>query len=194
MFSGLIKQTGTLEYQGGHHIRVSTPYFKVKMGDSIAINGVCLTVTAQRKKGRSVEWGFDISDETLEKTTIRGWMRGQRLNIEPALKLSDSLGGHIVQGHVDGVGRLTKITDKHSSREMWIETSKDILNAIVPKGSITVDGVSLTAVKVRKTGFSVSLIPFTWKHTNLGNMKIGQTVNLEGDIIGKYVERYLKSK
>lgn len=192
MFSGLIQYQGEIAQKKKSSINVQVPSMKTKLGDSIAVNGICLTVTKQKKVGRKLDLEFDVSEETLIKTTLGGWKIGQIVNIEPSLKLSDLMGGHMVQGHVDGVGKLVKVVDQTSSREIWFKGPKEILKYIVPKGSITVNGVSLTAVKVTKKGFSVALIPVTWKHTDLGQLKPGDSVNLEADIIAKYVERYVK--
>jgi riboflavin synthase len=163
-----------------------------KRGDSVAVNGVCLTVTQiNRKRGRSV-LSFDLSLETLQKTTLKHLKAKTTVNLEPALKLSDALGGHIVQGHVDGVGKITKIVNQKDMKVISFQAAADIMATVVEKGSVTVDGVSLTAIHVTKNGFSVALIPYTLQHTNLMTLKKGDHVNLEADIIGKYIQKFLK--
>ncbi len=181
MFSGLIHHQGQVEGLKGARLTVKTN-LKAKLGDSVAVNGICLTVVAN-KAGRLV---FDVSKETSAKTTIAAWKSGKKVNIEPSLKASDSLGGHIVQGHVDGTGRVLKV----SGENFWFEAPKDILKGIVIKGSVTIDGVSLTAAEVRDGEFLVAVIPFTRKHTTLGTLKAGEKVNLETDVIGKFVAAY----
>ncbi len=194
MFSGLIPQVGTITGNRRNRIEVDVVPFKAKPGDSVAINGVCLTVVNKPKYAANMKLAFEVSAETISKTTIQSWFAGKKVNIEPALKASDALGGHIVQGHVDGVGRVVKIADLKSSREVWFEAPKEIAKFIVKKGSVAVDGVSLTAAEVKKNRFLVSLVPFTLEHTNLKQLKVGDKINLEADVIGKYVAAYMKRK
>ncbi len=194
MFSGLIQEVGTLTQRRGAEMAVKRSGAKAAVGDSVAVNGVCLTVTRQAGTGRTHELFFDLSPETREKTTLATLPLGSSVNLETALTMNQALGGHIVQGHVDGVGRLTKILPQGEMKTLWFEAPADIMQYVVSKGSVTVDGVSLTSAALTKKGFSAALIPFTLEHTTLGRMKVGDRVNLEADIIGKYVSRYLKKK
>jgi riboflavin synthase len=160
---------------------------EVRLGDSIAVNGVCLTVT----EFTSNTFVADVMAETLKRTNLEHLVPGTRVNLERALRLGDRLGGHIVSGHIDGVGVLLG-EDKHDiARVFEIEAPPGVLKYIIEKGSIAVDGISLTVVMVNEKSFTVSLIPHTSGLTTLGYKRIGDTVNLEADIIGKYVERLL---
>lgn len=158
-------------------------------GDSIAVNGVCLTVT-EIDKSKGI-LSFDISHETLQKTTLGELKKGDPVNLEPALTLSSRLGGHLVSGHVEGTGVIRKIHNEGEYLEIEIEAPDDILKYCIKKGSIAVDGISLTIVDISKKAFTVVIIPHTAKMTTIGSKKIGDRVNLESDIIAKYVERLL---
>jgi riboflavin synthase len=159
-----------------------------KIGDSIAVNGVCLTVTKKRKGVVS----FDVIDESLRVTNLGELTKGSKVNIERSLSLTDRIGGHLVSGHADGVGRITKIErPANDSVKMWIETTTDLLSSMIPKGSVAVDGISLTLVDVGKNRFSICLIPHTLSTTTLGHKTGGDSVNIEVDAIGKYVRKYL---
>ncbi len=155
------------------------------LGESIAVDGVCLTVEATRPASFQVTAGA----ETLARTTVKNLQRGDRVNLERALRLSDRLGGHLVQGHVDCVGTITHKAEGAGNVVMDFECAPALI--IVEKGSITVDGISLTVNRAEKGGFSVALIPHTLDHTTLGKKRVGDTVNLEADMIGKYVEKLL---
>lgn len=193
MFSGLIQQIGVVASHSRNHLSVQIPSgVKIKLGDSLAINGVCLTVMRQLKISKAVTLFFDVSQETLAKTTLGSLFPRTKVNIERALSPKDLLGGHIVQGHVDGVGRVDKIIRQKDGIVMYISAPKEILRCIVSKGSVTVDGVSLTTVQVTKKTFSVTLIPFTLTRTTLSNLQKGDHVNLEADIIAKYVMQSLR--
>ena len=194
MFSGLIHEVGTLTRRRGREIAVKRSGPRAAQGDSVAVNGVCLTVTRQIGTGKPHELLFDLSPETLEKTTLADLPVGSPVNLETALTLSQALGGHIVQGHVDGVGTLRKIVPQGDMKTIWFEAPSEIMQFVVSKGSVTVDGVSLTSAELKKSGFAVALIPYTLEHTTLGRLKEGARVNLEADIIGKYVSQYLKKK
>jgi riboflavin synthase len=194
MFSGLIQHKGKVQLNRGNRLEVEIRGYNPKVGDSVAVNGICLTVTKKTGDKNKSNIFFDVSEETLLKTTLKYLSTGALVNIEPALKLSDALGGHIVQGHVDGVGKAKRISKQKDMKTIWFETPKSIISCIVPKGSIAVDGVSLTAVTIRGNQFSVALIPYTLKHTNMGSLKSGDRVNLEADIIGKYISQYLSKK
>ena len=136
----------------------------------------------------------EVSDESLSKTTMGDWQEGREINLERALTGSDELGGHLVTGHVDGLGELMEITEIAGSHKLVISAPSDIAFGIAPKGSITIDGVSLTVNEVNKDTFSVNIIPHTWKVTTLRNLQIGMKVNLEIDLIARYVARYLENK
>lgn len=192
MFTGIIKEMGKVVSNLGTVVWIESKLPKIGKGDSIAVNGVCLTATKRVKKGKSSQVRFDLSEETLDRTTFRLLMPGQRVNIEPALSAADGLGGHIVQGHVDGVGQVASIEKSGENRNITFQASKDIMNYIVPKGSITIDGVSLTAVDVKDDRFSVAFIPYTLENTTIGTINVGDSVNLEIDVIAKYVAKYVQ--
>jgi len=196
IFTGIVEELGTVrEVKRGSRscqlvINASRVLEDVKLGDSIAVNGVCLTVTAFD----AFQFVADVMAETLHKTTL-GYLRGgEKVNLERALRLSDRLGGHIVLGHVDGVGRIQEQNRVDIAVVTRIAASSDILRYVIPKGSIAVDGISLSVVGVWPDSFSVSLIPHTAEHTTLGFKKVGDWVNIEVDLIGKYVEKLLGSR
>jgi len=159
-----------------------------RTGDSISVNGVCLTVTKKRKASVC----FDVIDETLRVTNLVELTKGSMVNIERSLRLADRIGGHLVSGHVDGVGKIAKIEQPaEDSVKLWVETRSDLLSSMITKGSVAVDGISLTLVDVGENRFSVCLIPHTMSATTLGRKTEGDSVNLEVDAIGKYVRKYL---
>ncbi len=192
MFSGLVQHLVSISSNKGENLSVLAPKAKYSLGESIAVNGVCLTVTKSQVKGGRTELWFDLTPETLIKTNLKNLKKGGRVNFERSLTLQDFLGGHIVQGHVDGVGRVHKIVPQRKNKEIWFSGPKQLLRYVVSKGSVTVNGVSLTAVKATPQSFSVALIPVTLKETNLGLLKVGDLVNLEADIMAKYVERFIR--
>jgi riboflavin synthase len=159
----------------------------VKLGDSIAVAGVCLTVTAIEPD----VYRFDAIPETLERTRIGQLEPGDPVNLERAMAAAGRLDGHIVQGHVDGVGRIRRFERERSEALLHVECDPDLANQLVDKGSVTIDGVSLTVVQVVEDGFHVALIPHTLKVTTLSDLSIGDPVNLEVDVFGKYVKQYL---
>ena len=161
----------------------------VRLGDSIAVNGTCLTVTA----GGKDRFSADVSAESLEKTNLKGIHVGDRVNLEKALKLTDFLGGHLVLGHVDETGIVREKTVKSSSIILGINITPEAGRYIVVKGSVTVDGVSLTVNRFENRCFYVNMISHTAQVTTLGLRKVGDAVNIETDIIGKYVERFVRS-
>ncbi len=160
----------------------------VKLGDSIAINGVCLTVTWFDRE----HFEADMMAETLAKTNLNDLGSGQRVNLERAVRLADRMGGHLVQGHVDGVGKIVEQQNIGIARLLRVSATEELLNYLVAKGSVAIDGISLTVVEVLADSFTVSLIPHTASMTTLGFKKPGDTVNLETDIIGRYIEKLLK--
>lgn len=191
MFTGLVEEVGeVLQVSKGENysklsIRAEKILRGMKIGDSIAVNGTCLTVTDYGKDFFSV----DIMAETLRMGSLKSLKIKSKVNLERALKLGDRFGGHIVSGHIDGTGKIVDIHDEGISTWIDIEVSQDIMKYIVLKGSVTLDGASLTVAKISNNCFSVSLIPHTKMETVLNYRKIGDKVNIECDIIGKYVEK-----
>jgi riboflavin synthase len=163
----------------------------VDIGASIACSGICLTVT---DKGRGDDRWFAVSAsaETVAKTTLGGWKEGQTVNLERPLRLGDELGGHIVAGHVDGVAEVTAVASEGESKRMTFTVPKDLLRFIAAKGSVALDGVSLTVNEVDSSGFGVNIIPHTLKVTTFGNAKKGSKLNLEVDLLARYVARLAK--
>ena len=155
----------------------------LKIGDSVAINGVCLTAVSISKGITE----FEIIGETIKKTNLGSLERGDKVNIERSLKIGERLEGHFVLGHVDGIGIISKIEKQSNQIQIWIKLPKGLSKYVIKKGSITVDGISLTVVDVLKDKFSVSIIPHTMQITNLSYKKVGDKVNIETDILGKYI-------
>jgi riboflavin synthase len=162
----------------------------LKIGDSISVNGACLTVVSKTDRNFSVE----VSPETLSVTTLGQFTAGSPLNLERAMKLNERIGGHLVAGHVDGVGTIRSRQQDGNAILLAIEAQPEILRHCILKGSITVDGISLTINHVTDRGFTVSIIPHTAKVTTLGLKQVGDQVNLESDLVGKYVERLLQER
>ncbi len=188
MFTGLVQRTGTVASLAGGRLVVDVqPALAVARGDSVAVNGVCLTVTGDSADGL----GFDVMAETLRRTALGALSEGERVNLEPALRVGDPLGGHIVQGHVDGVGAVESLEDEGFARLVRVAAAPETLRYVVEKGSIAVDGVSLTVVSVDDLSFCVSLIPETLEQTTLGGLEPGTEVNLEVDVLAKYVEKLM---
>ncbi len=189
MFSGIVEEQGIIEKinkrknSAALTLKAQRSVLGTKAGDSIAVNGVCLTVTA--KQGARLT--FDIMKETLCATTLGCLHPGQKANLERALKMNDRLGGHFVTGHVDGVGVIDKKIVQTDYVEYRISVDKSLIRYIVPKGSVCIDGISLTVGEVKRNRFSVYLIPHTLKITTLGTKKESDRVNVETDILAKYV-------
>ena len=160
-----------------------------ELGDSIAVNGVCLTVTSVTKRSFTA----DVMPVTLSRTALGSLRTGDGVNLERALTFSSRLGGHIVSGHIDGVGRLESVEVKENAHILRIKAAPSILRYIVPRGSVALDGVSLTIAEIDDDSFSVSLIPHTRQVTALNEKRLGASVNIENDVIGKYVEKLLRS-
>lgn len=194
MFTGIIEEIGTLQTRkdGAKSSTLTIQASKVledtKIGDSIATNGVCLTVTALH--GNCFE--ADVMAETIRRTNLGELKPGSKLNLERALSLNTRLGGHIVSGHIDGTGQIVSFEKEDNAVWITIKASSELLHYIIEKGSITIDGVSLTVAYVDDSVFKVSIIPHTASETTLLTKKTGDFVNLENDIIGKYVEKLLK--
>lgn len=190
MFTGLVDDVGTIERiratDGGRELRITCRYDDLTDGESIAVNGACLTVSEH-----GGGW-FAVAAivTTLGRTTIGSWRAGDRVNLERAMRLGDRLGGHIVQGHVDGVGTVVDVRTQADALVADIALPDEIATLLVPHGSITIDGVSLTVNAVPADGqVQISLIEYTREHTTLGALRTGQRVHVEGDVLGKYVQR-----
>jgi riboflavin synthase len=190
MFTGLVQDLGTVESLSrdgdGARLRVAAPLTSsLAEGDSVLVNGVCLTATAVGDGA----FEADLSPETLERSALATLEDGEHVNLELALRVGDRLGGHIVQGHVDAVGELSLVKPRGAARDARVEAPPQVLRYVVEKGSIAVDGVSLTVTDVDESGFGVSLIPETLERTTLGAASAGRRVNLEVDVLAKYIER-----
>jgi riboflavin synthase len=193
MFTGLVQgigRVGTIERTGdGARVTIETPLVAdLHEGDSVAVNGVCLTAT-------SLEDGAFVADamnETLSRSSLGGLEAGAQVNLELPLRAADRLGGHVVQGHVDGIGTVDDVADDGFARRIRIEAPPDLLRYVIEKGSIAVDGVSLTVAELDSRSFTVSLIPETLQRTNLGHAGAGDRVNLEVDVLAKYVEKLIR--
>jgi riboflavin synthase len=193
MFTGLIENIGTvakMERRGEGiliTINFSSELDDLKVGDSISVDGVCLTVTHLQAQG----FGAEVSAETVGRTTLGNKRPQQKVNLERALRLNDRLGGHLVTGHVDEVAKITAINPEGSSQKITFQVAEKSIRYLVEKGSVTVDGISLTVNEVKSDRFSVTIIPHTASHTTLGSKKVGDEVNIETDILGKYVEKLI---
>jgi len=193
MFTGIVEELGTVRSieaganSGSINIAAKIVLDDLQIGDSIAVNGVCLTVTHFDK----ICFIADVMPETVRCTAFCDLERGSRVNLERALTLQSRLGGHIMSGHVDGVGKISSFTQDENAIIMKIEAGKELLHRVVSKGSVAVDGISLTVVDVNNTWFSVSLIPHTRSVTSLGTKNVGSSINIETDMLGRYVENFL---
>ncbi|MEA2137863.1 MAG: riboflavin synthase [Solirubrobacteraceae bacterium] len=192
MFTGLVADLGTIAAvdttDGGVRLTLRTALAgELAEGDSIAVDGVCLTA----RDVSAGEFSADVMHETLRLSTLGGVAAGARVNLELALRAADRLGGHVMQGHVDGVGRVAGVREDGFARVVTIAAGADVLRYVVRKGSIAVDGVSLTVARIDDDGFDVSLIPETLERTSLGSARAGRRVNLEVDVLAKYVEKLL---
>ena len=193
MFTGIIEDIGRLlttrRKPDGLVLRLGTglPLAEVRLGDSVAVNGACLTVTA-----KDTGWfEADVSHETLQATTLGGLTGGAKVHLERALALGDRLGGHLVTGHVDGIGQLTGRTQRGDGLDLTIQAPPEVTPVLVPKGSVAVDGVSLTVNQPGDGTFRVTLVPHTLGQTLLAERQPGDELNLEGDILGKYVQHFV---
>jgi riboflavin synthase len=194
MFTGLVEALGIvrrLEADGaGRQLAVAEPRLapELALGESVAVNGACLTVVEQNGDAFS----FQVGPETLQRTNLGELQVGDRVNLERSLRLSDRLGGHLVQGHIDGLGKVASRQREGDWEEIWFSCPAELAAQMVSKGSVAIDGISLTLVDVGMDRFSVALIPHTLEHTTLGWKQPGATVNLETDLIAKYVWKCLK--
>ncbi len=191
MFTGIVVEQGSVKRARQRtsllELEVEAPSIakELRRGDSVAVNGVCLTAT---RTGRR-RFATQAMEETLARSTLGSLRRGSAVNLELAARLNDRLGGHLVQGHVDGMAKVLRVEEQEDARRVWFSASTELLRYIVPKGSVTLDGVSLTVVEVGETSFQVALIPHTLSATTLGSLEKGSQVNVEVDIVAKYVER-----
>lgn len=196
MFTGIVAEQGAIrrarEQKGLLELEVEAPGIakELKLGDSVAVNGVCLTATRTGRRRFSTQ----AMGETLARSTLGSLERGATVNLELAARLSDRVGGHLVQGHVDGVARAVRVEDDQGALRVWFSAPEELLRYMVAKGSVTLDGVSLTVVEVGRTTFQVALIPHTLEATTLGSIRAGLAVNVEVDVVAKYVERLLGGK
>jgi riboflavin synthase len=196
VFTGIIEHVGTIEsldlrLDGGRiAIQAPTVAPSLAVSNSIAINGCCLTVVSRDTE----RFSADLSGETLSKTSFRELKPGARVNLEQPLTAGKEFGGHFVLGHIDNVGRVTHLTAEGENWWLGVQVPEDFARYIVPKGSVTIDGISLTAARWSNRIAEVTVIPYTYERTNLRDRRPGDAVNLEGDVLGKYVERYLEAR
>jgi riboflavin synthase len=196
MFTGIIEHLGTirslkLNSDGGRlAIHAPTVAARLAVANSIAVDGCCLTVVALDGE----RFSADLSAETIRKTSIGDWKAGMDVNLEQPMTAGKEFGGHFVLGHVDTTGRVARIEPEGENWWYGVQVPESFAKYIVPQGSITIDGISLTVARWNGRVAEVAVIPFTYEHTNIKNKKIGDAVNLEGDVLGKYVERYLEAR
>ena len=195
MFTGLIQQTGTIAARsmngkaGKLTIRLKKPLEKPEMGESIAVNGACLTL----EQANGTELVFHVMEETFNKTNLGSLPAGVEVNLERALRVGDRLGGHFVSGHVDGTGKILSFERVGDDMELRVELPPHIAGFLVPKGSIAIDGISLTIASLSGSDFTVRIIPTTWNETNLSSRRGGDLLNLEADMLGKQIRYQLEA-
>ena len=194
MFTGIISAIGSLtsldhKPDGGARVSIKTPWDckKIDLGASISCNGVCLTVVDRDQDHFSV----DVSEESLAVTSLKNWGEGSAINLERALAMGDELGGHIVSGHVDGLAEIMSIRQDGDSYRVSLKAPDHLAPMIAPKGSVALDGISLTVNEVDANTFGIMVIPHTWTHTTLGQNQIGDRINLEVDMLARYVARII---
>ena len=196
MFTGIIEETGTVEsiHPGDKSIRLTLKLRKtgggLKVGDSLAVNGCCLTVAELTAKGRAKTAQFDLLNETWNLTNLQHCRAGSLVNLERSLEAGGRLGGHFVTGHIDGVGKIITWEKTGDDHQLQIAAPEDVMRYVIHKGSIAVDGISLTVATVVKGSFTIWIIPHTFESTALSERAVGDAVNLEADMLGKYVERF----
>jgi riboflavin synthase len=200
MFTGIVEETGVVErIQPTARaiqltLRAGVCGGGLKLGESLAVNGCCLTVVRLGRAGKSRLIGVDLLQETWQRTNLQFVQPGSLVNLERPLRASDRLGGHFVTGHIDGVGRITRWERSGQDWMLDIAAPPDVMRYMIFKGSVAVDGVSLTVAAVRKKDFRIWIIPHTYEVTNLRGRKAGDAVNLEADLLGKYVQQFLKAR
>ena len=196
MFTGIIEHVGTVEaltlHSDGGRLRIHAPNVagQLAIANSIAVNGCCLTVVELDAE----RFAADLSGETIRKTSIGEWKSGTRVNLEHPMTAGKEFGGHFVLGHVDTIGRITRLEPEGENWWYGVEVPETFAKYVVPQGSIAIDGISLTVARWNGRIAEIAIIPFTYEHTNVREKKIGDAVNLEGDVLGKYVERYLEAR
>jgi riboflavin synthase len=196
VFTGIVKEVGRVESAArtddGLRLTIATPETaaNVALGDSVSIDGVCLTAVAIQDGTLS----FDAVPETVARSSLADLEVGDAVNVEPALRAGDPLGGHLVQGHVDGVARVRSVVDEGEGRRVWFDAPNELLAYCVEKGSVALDGVSLTVAALDDSGFAVALVPHTLEATTFGQLAVGDAVNVEVDILAKYIERLVTMK
>lgn len=194
MFTGIITDIGTILGSDGESFEISSHYpaASIDLGASICCDGCCLTATRIEPAADGSRFRVDVSNETRSKTTLGGWRTGQRINLERSLTLGAEMGGHVVSGHIDGTAKITAITEDGDSRRFTFEAPEHLALYIAPKGSVALDGTSLTVNEVRGASFGVNLIPHTLTTTTWGAKTVGQAVNLEVDLFARYVARLME--
>jgi riboflavin synthase len=196
MFTGIIEETGTVEsiHPGDKSIRLTLTLRKtgggLKVGDSLAVNGCCLTVAELTTKGRAKTAQFDLLKETWNLTNLQHCRAGSLVNLERSLEAGGRLGGHFVTGHIDGMGKITTWEKTGDDHQLQIAAPENVMRYVIHKGSIAVDGISLTVAAVEKESFTIWIIPHTFESTALSERAVSDAVNLEADMLGKYVERF----
>jgi len=196
MFTGIIEHIGTVDslklHAHGGRLTIHAPSVAphLAVANSVAVNGCCLTVVALEKE----QFAADLSAETLRKTSLGEWKAGLRVNLEQPMTAGKEFGGHFVLGHVDTIGRVVRLEPEGENWWYGIEVPESFARSIVPQGSIAIDGISLTVARCNGRTAEIAIIPFSYEHTNVRERKIGDAVNLEGDVLGKYVERYLEAR
>jgi riboflavin synthase len=192
MFTGIVRELGEVAAFEGSRLVLTAPETAggAAVGDSVSVAGVCLTVV-EKAEGRL---SFDVVPETLSRTALGGLEPGHPVNLEPSLRVGDPLGGHVVQGHVDAVGSVRSVVPEGDGRRVWVDAPDSVVRYCLEKGSIAVDGVSLTVAALDDEGFEVALIPHSLEVTTLGRLKPGDAVNLEADVLAKVVERLVAAR
>lgn len=196
MFTGIIEHLGTVEslktLRDGGRLTIHSPRVAAQLAiaNSIAVNGCCLTVV----ESDAERFSADLSGETIRKTSIGEWRPGTHVNLEYPMTAGKEFGGHFVLGHVDTIGRVTRLEPEGENWWYGVEVPESFSKYVVPQGSLAIDGISLTVARWNGRVAEIAIIPFTYEHTNVRDQKIGDAVNLEGDVLGKYVERYLEAR
>jgi len=194
MFTGIVTDLGAVRKaslrKGALQVRIEAPAIarELRRGDSVSVEGVCLTATDTSRK----VFEAHAMGETLARSTLGQLQRGHAVNLELPARLADRMGGHLVQGHVDGIAEIVRLEDDDGARRMWLRTDDELLAYMVPKGSVALSGVSLTLVDVGRTTFQIAVIPHTLQETTLGRVSVGSRVNVEVDVIAKYVQRFVE--
>ena len=192
MFSGIVEQVGKvnkIEEHGDHHLTIRTTFLKkqLKIGSSVCCNGVCLTVHTMKQNKNSLDLSFDVSKETISCTNFELLKIGSSINLEKSLRVGDEISGHFVFGHVDTISKLRSLKKIGKSYKLNFSMPNNIKNLVIKKGSIAINGISLTVNKTTKDSFYVNIVDYTWKHTNLKKIEVNDLVNIEVDMLARYV-------